>query len=343
RGFHAVRNQVRKFREALMDIDEKREDFQELHQLFDRGEGLMTDSLLLIQSLTSNQDDECVYWYEGNFKNFRGKTQLVLTIQAAPVDLGDDLTKGLFKELDHCILTSATIRTDSSFDYFLQRTGLNGVEFDNLKTAVFESPFLYNEQVTYYQYSSNDGQKPDVLANMIYACHQRYNKRMMVLFTSRAQLVSTYDILQRKSGGKSLPIFAQKRQSSRAGLVRGMHQSSNGILLGTNAFWEGVDLPGDLLEVLIIVKMPFDVPTEPLVKAYGNMIESEGGNRFMDYALPESVIRFRQGFGRLIRTAYDEGIFIVMDDRIVNKRYGSAFSEAIPVDMKIFNHVDSLV
>ena len=343
RGFHAVRNQVRKFREALMDIDEKREDFQELHQLFDRGEGLMTDSLLLIQSLTSNQDDECVYWYEGNFKNFRGKTQLVLTIQAAPVDLGDDLTKGLFKELDHCILTSATIRTDSSFDYFLQRTGLNGVEFDNLKTAVFESPFLYNEQVTYYQYSSNDGQKPDALANMIYACHQRYNKRMMVLFTSRAQLVSTYDILQRKSGGKSLPIFAQKRQSSRAGLVRGMHQSSNGILLGTNAFWEGVDLPGDLLEVLIIVKMPFDVPTEPLVKAYGNMIESEGGNRFMDYALPESVIRFRQGFGRLIRTAYDEGIFIVMDDRIVNKRYGSAFSEAIPVDMKIFNHVDSLV
>jgi len=97
-----------------------------------------------------------------------------------------------------------------------------------------------------------------------------------------------------------------------------------------------------LLEVLIIVKMPFDVPTEPLVKAYGNMIETEGGNRFMDYALPESVIRFRQGFGRLIRTAYDEGIFIVMDDRIVNKRYGVAFGEAIPVDMKIFNRVDFL-
>ncbi|MBT3478775.1 MAG: hypothetical protein HN665_00285 [Candidatus Marinimicrobia bacterium] len=342
RCFHTVRNQVRKLREALMDIDEKREDFLELHQLFDRGEGLMTDSLLLIQSLTSNQDDDHVYWYEGNFRNYRGKTQLILTVQAAPVDLGNDLSSGLFKELNHCILTSATIRIRDSFDYFLQRTGLNGVEFDDIQTAVFESPFLYNEQVTYYQYSGSDGQKPDVLANMIYACHQRYNKRMMVLFTSRAQLVNTYDILQRKSGGKNLPIFAQKRQSSRAGLVRGMHQSPNGILLGTNAFWEGVDLPGDLLEVLIIVKMPFDVPTEPLVKAYGNMIETEGGNRFMDYALPESVIRFRQGFGRLIRTAYDEGIFIVMDDRIVNKRYGVAFGEAIPVDMKIFNRVDFL-
>jgi len=85
------------------------------------------------------------------------------------------------------------------------------------------------------------------------------------------------------------------------------------------------------------------VPTEPLVKAYGNMIETEGGNRFMDYALPESVIRFRQGFGRLIRTAYDEGIFIVMDDRIVNKRYGRTFSEAIPVDYTVFNRVDTLV
>ena len=121
-----------------------------------------------------------------------------------------------------------------------------------------------------------------------------------------------------------------------------MHQTSNGILLGTNAFWEGVDLPGDLLEILFIVKMPFDVPTEPLVKAYGDMIESQGGNRFMQYALPESVIRFRQGFGRLIRTAYDEGIFIVMDDRVINKRYGVAFSDAIPVDMKEFNRVNSI-
>ncbi len=342
RGFHEVRNQLRKFREALLDIDETREDFLELHQLFNRGEGFMTDALLLIQALTGKQDDAWVYWYEGNFKHFGGKTQLILTVQGAPVDLAGDLSAGLFKELDYCILTSATLRTGTSFDYFLQRTGLNGVEYDDLKTAVFESPFHYNEQVTYYQYSRTDGQKPDVLANLIYNCHKRYKKRMMVLFTARAHLDSTYQLLQRKQGGRELPIYAQKRQTSRMGLVRGMHQSSNGILLGTNAFWEGVDLPGDLLEILIIVKMPFDVPTEPLVKAYGNMIESEGGSRFMDYALPESVIRFRQGFGRLIRTAYDEGIFIVMDDRVVNKRYGVAFSEAIPVDMTVFSSVDEL-
>ena len=165
---------------------------------------------------------------------------------------------------------------------------------------------------------------------------------MMVLFTSRAQLESTYKLITQKKGGRDLPIFAQKRQTSRSGLVRGMHQSSNGILLGTNAFWEGVDLPGNLLEILIIVKMPFDVPTEPIVKAYGDLVEAQGGNRFMDYALPESVIRFRQGFGRLIRTTYDEGVFIVMDDRIVNKRYGTAFSDVIPVDLKRFSNINDL-
>ena len=342
KGFHTVRNQIRKMRESLLDIDETKEDFLELHQLLDRGEGFMTDTLLLIQYVTTNQDNGSVYWYEGNFKRYSGKTGLILTINAAPIDLAEDLSKSLFKSLDHCILTSATLRTETTFDYYLQRTGLNGVEFDDVKTAVFESPFHYNDQVTYYQYSGSDGQRPEVLANMILTCHERYNKRMMVLFTSRAQLEATLLILQRSSAGKALPIFAQKRQTSRIGLVRGMHQTSNGILLGTNAFWEGIDLPGNLLEILIIVKMPFDVPTEPLVKAYGDLIELQGGNRFMNYALPESVIRFRQGFGRLIRTSYDEGIFLVMDDRVINKRYGVAFSDSIPVDLIPFKELNEL-
>jgi Rad3-related DNA helicase len=220
--------------------------------------------------------------------------------------------------------------------------GLNSFEFDDISSKVFESPFSYSDQVTYYQYSGNDGQRPDIIAKTILHCHKKFNKRMMVLFTSRAQLDNTHQILKQISRSEHLPIFAQKRQTSRLGLIRGMGQVSNGILLGTNAFWEGVDLPGDLLEILIIIKMPFDVPTEPTVKAYGSMVESQGGNSFMDYALPESVIRFRQGFGRLIRTQYDDGIFIVMDDRIINKRYGIAFSETIPVQMQVFQRFNDI-
>ena len=342
KGYHFIRNNIRKLRELLLDIDETREDFLELHQLLDRGEGSISDTLSLIQLITTNQQYNNVYWYEGSFKHFNGKTQLVITVNMSPIDLSEDLASNLFKPINHCLLTSATIRTDMTFDYYLNRTGLDRVEFDDVVTAVFESPFHYNDQVTYYQYSRSDGQSPETLASIIFNCHKRYNKRMMVLFTSRAQLESTYKLITQKKGGRDLPIFAQKRQTSRSGLVRGMHQSPNGILLGTNAFWEGVDLPGDLLEILIIVKMPFDVPTEPIVKAFGDLVEAQGGNRFMDYALPESVIRFRQGFGRLIRTTYDEGIFIVMDDRIVNKRYGTAFSDVVPVDLKRFSNLEDL-
>ena len=342
RSYHLVRNNVRRMRELLLDIDETKEDFLELHQLLDRSDEYVTDTLNLIQNTTTNQQYENVYWYEGNFKHFDGNTQFILSVNMSPIDISEDLSSGIFKTVNHCLLTSATLRTDLSFDYYLKRTGLDRVEFDDVNTAIFESPFHYNDQVKYYQYAGSDGQNPEVLAKLIIDCHKKYNKRMMVLFTSRALLEKTYDLIIKQSGGRDLPIFAQKRQTSRSGLIRGMHQKSNGILLGTNAFWEGVDFPGDLLEILIIVKMPFDVPTEPIVKAFGNLIEGQGGNRFMDYALPESVIRFRQGFGRLIRTSYDEGIFIVMDDRIINKRYGRAFSDVIPVDLNRFTNINSI-
>ena len=341
-ALHSLRNHVRKLREDLLDIDETREDFIELHQLFDRSEGSLSDILILTESITSNQNKEYVYWYEGNFRTISGATQLILTVNMAPIQPGIELANSIFKSIDFCILTSATLRTKLSFDYFLNRVGLDSVEFDDVSSTVYESPFSYNDQVTYFQYAGNDSQRPDIIAKTILHCHRKFNKRMMVLFTSRAQLDNTSQLLRQLSHKADLPIFAQKRQTSRMGLIRGMKQVKNGILLGTNAFWEGVDLPGDLLEVLMIIKMPFDVPTEPTVKAYGKMIEERGGNSFMDYALPESVIRFRQGFGRLIRTTYDEGIFIVMDDRIINKRYGISFSESIPVQMQVFRHIDDI-
>ena len=341
-ALHSLRNHIRKLREDLLDIDETREDFIELHQLFDRSEGSLSDILILTESITSNQNKEYVYWYEGNFRTISGATQLILTVNMAPIQPGIELANSIFKSIDFCILTSATLRTKLSFDYFLNRVGLDSVEFDDVSSTVYESPFSYNDQVTYFQYAGNDSQRPDIIAKTILHCHRKFNKRMMVLFTSRAQLDNTSQLLRQLSSKADLPIFAQKRQTSRMGLIRGMKQVKNGILLGTNAFWEGVDLPGDLLEVLMIIKMPFDVPTEPTVKAYGKMIEERGGNSFMDYALPESVIRFRQGFGRLIRTTYDEGIFIVMDDRIINKRYGISFSESIPVQMQVFRHIDDI-
>ena len=181
-----------------------------------------------------------------------------------------------------------------------------------------------------------------MIGDLVYHLHKSLSKRIMVLFTSIKALTDTARHLHAKPGGRDLPLFAQVRGASRPAIIKGMHQHPNGILFGTNSFWEGIDLPGDLLEILILVKLPFDVPSEPLVKSYSDFINKMGGNSFMDYSLPEAAIRFRQGFGRLIRTTYDAGKFICLDNRIVVKRYGEIFSQSLPVDMTIFSEMDSI-
>ena len=202
----------------------------------------------------------------------------------------------------------------------------------------------YQEQVIYHQYSGsreivND---PSSIGDLVYHLHKVLSKRIMVLFTSINTLTSTATYLREKPDGRTLPLFAQIKGASRPAIIKGMHQKSNGILFGTNSFWEGVDLPGDLLEILILVKLPFDVPNEPLVKSYSEYINRQGGNSFMEYNLPEAAIRFRQGFGRLIRTSFDSGRFICLDNRIVLKRYGRIFSDSLPIEIEPFSQMDSI-
>ena len=163
---------------------------------------------------------------------------------------------------------------------------------------------------------------------------------MMVLFTSYRLLEGTYRYLRTFSSGQELPLFAQVYGTSRWAILKGMHDTENGILMGTSAFWEGVDLPGNLLEILVITKLPFDVPTEPIVKAYSAALSEQGSNSFMEFSVPECIIKLRQGFGRLIRTTHDEGIFVVLDDRVVTKRYGRHFMDAIPVRMTVVDSLD---
>ena len=121
-----------------------------------------------------------------------------------------------------------------------------------------------------------------------------------------------------------------------------IRDSKNALLFGTNSFWEGVDLPGELLEILIVVKLPFDVPSDPLIKSYSNYLDVNGVNSFMNYSVPECAVRFRQGFGRLIRTTYDSGIFISLDNRLVTKRYGEVILNNIPTDPIIFSDFSTI-
>ena len=231
---------------------------------------------------------------------------------------------------------------DESFDYFFSRTGLNSIEIEKVFSGVFPSPFHYEDQVKYFQYAGGNGQDPVLQASLIYNLHKKHNKRILALFTSKYALNNVYQELRKKPGSRDLPIFAQLRGSSRHAIIQGMHRTKNGILLGTNAFWEGIDLPGELLEILILAKLPFGVPSEPVIKAYSNLLQSLDKNPFLEFNVPECVIKFRQGFGRLIRTSQDVGAFFVMDERVVKKRYGTSFSDSIPVRMDPFSNLNEI-
>ncbi|NQU27895.1 MAG: hypothetical protein HQ528_06375 [Candidatus Marinimicrobia bacterium] len=330
----------------LQRIDKDSGDYLDLIQVFDQSRQQLSEISEILTMVTGNQQKDWVYWLAGRYRSFGRKTpELALNICAAPIDVSNDLLTNLFGVLDSAVLTSATLRIDDSFDYFLGRTGLDSVELTNVVTKELSSPFDYNVQVKYLQLAGNPNGSKDhgYIAELIYQLHKHHDKRMMVLFTSWAMLNGCYAALRQKPEGRDLPIFAQRSSVSRFSLIKGMAESPNGILLGTNAFWEGVDLPGELLEILIITKLPFDVPTEPLIKAYAEMLNAEGRNSFLEYSVPEAVIKFRQGFGRLIRTTYDDGIFIVLDDRIVSKRYGSFFRDVIPTPMSVFHNVHELL
>ena len=333
---------LEKFNSLLTSKDPEKDDYPELFQAFQKHVDLLTGSLHNISSLFLEQLDNWIYWKEGQFKLDKNRiNQLHLSLHACPVDISEPLSKLLFKRIDHCILTSATLRVDDTFEYFSRRTGLDKLTSKSIKSAQYLSPFYYDDQVTYLQYggNANISNNPEAIASIIYKSHKSNNRRIMALFTSRNALINT-DAKLRLLGGNDLPLFSQKNNVSRQSMISGMRNTTNGILLGTSSFWEGVDFPGDLLEVLVITKIPFDVPTEPSIKAYSEMIDQSGGNSFMEYSIPEAVIKFRQGFGRLIRTISDEGTFMNLDNRVLTRSYGRHFSDAIPVTMKVFTNLD---
>ena len=342
-SFEKIYSVLEKIKHAVLKIDSSRSDYPILHNFLDQGLETTTDLTNTLIHLTENQNQDWVYWLEGNYKkNGFENSNLQISLNASVIDVSKTLSHYFFKNIDNCVLTSATLKVQGSFDYFLGRTGLD--QFGDVITKEFVSPFLYNEQVSYFQYGgsreiSND---PKFIADLIIYLHETYCKRMMVLFTSIKALSDTSKIIQSSKIGKKIPLFAQIRGVSKPAIIKGMYQNPNGVLFGTNSFWEGVDLPGDLLEILVLVKLPFDVPSDPLIKSYSDYINKTGGNSFMEFSIPEAAIRFRQGFGRLIRTSYDDGKFVCLDNRIVTKRYGDIFRNSLPVDMRTFSGVDTI-
>ncbi len=248
-----------------------------------------------------------------------------ISLHAAPLHVGDLVRQHLFDQKESVIFTSATLRTDNSFDYIKDRLGAwdiaelsVGSPFDyHHSTLVFVPTNIPEPNTVGFQKSFEE-----TLINLAVAT----NGRVLVLFTAYSHLRNTASGVRQPLADHDIVVYQQGTGSSRRQLLENFRTADKAILLGTRSFWEGVDVPGNDLSVVVIAKIPFAVPSDPIFQARSETFD----DAFSQYSIPEAILHFRQGFGRLIRTRDDRGVVVVMDKRVLTKRYGSAFLESLP-------------
>ena len=248
----------------------------------------------------------------------------MVTLAVAPLYVNEILEKALLHRQRSAIFTGATLRTGSGFRFIRDRLGLWDVTATNV-----ESPFDYKSSTLLYLPTNlpapNHPNYQQAVEQAIVEAAEATGGRTLVLFTSHAHLRATADAIRAPLDRLGITVL-QHGTSSRNRLLREYRQTEKAVLLGTRSFWEGIDLPGAELSCLLMVRLPFAVPSEPLVAARSADLEDP----FTDYTLPDAILRFRQGFGRLIRRATDRGVIVMLDSRLWQKEYGRAFMESLP-------------
>jgi ATP-dependent DNA helicase DinG len=290
----------------------------------------------LRRALAPPPDDDSVRWIE-----VRGRERSV-AVSSVPLDLAPILREDLFRRLDSAIVTSATLTASTGqvaedarrFDFLCARLGLTDPDL-RPTTAVFDSPFHYESQSLLA--IPSDVPAPNIDADghrravtrIVLDVAEASDGGLFVLFTSHREVRQLTNELRARGVERRWPLLVHGDESRDLLLAR-FREAGQAILLGTASFWEGVDVPGDALRGLVIAKLPFRVPTEPVTAAQCESIEAKGGDPFTEYMLPHASLRLKQGFGRLIRTSTDRGVVVIADPRIVTKRYGRGLLEALP-------------
>ena len=274
-----------------------------------------------LKELIARPSDGGIYWVEEVRR--RGYTDL--SVHAAPLHVGPLVRKYLLEKLRTVIMTSATLRVEGSFDYLRER-----LSADDVAELAVGSPFDYPSAALLTV--ANDLPEPgkpgyqQAIDRALIALLKATEGRALVLFTAYSQLKVTAQAITGPLAAEDILVYAQGSGSSRAQLLDNFRKGERTVLLGTRSFWEGVDVPGEALSCLVIVKLPFDVPDDPVVAARAETYD----NPFNQYMVPEAILRFLQGFGRLIRTYTDQGVVVVLDRRVISKRYGARFLNSLP-------------
>ncbi len=286
---------------------------------------------LLKQFIEPAEDVNKVRWIEAHKLKVLTNIHLV----SADLDVSTALVKSLFSQFPTIVLCSATLTSNQCFTFVRQRLGLTPALLAQrtITESIYESPFNYQKQALLavpidMPLPSHPDFNQAVHEN-IWQAIQTSRGNAFVLFTSYNMLQNCYEALAKKLEEQRYVIFKQG-DDNRQSLLEKFKKTERSVLLGTDSFWEGVDVVGDALRCVIIVKLPFKVPTEPLVQARAEAITAQGGDPFFEYAVPHAIVKFKQGFGRLIRNRWDRGCIVCLDTRLVLKNYGKLFLNSLP-------------
>ena len=306
-------SEIKRGLSALRAAMAKRPWTEEIAALVHRTQELGGD----LEFILSQGDTQYVYWCET-----RGRG---VFLRASPIDVWQELDRRLYPRLETMVFTSATLSTHGGFDYFRERLGIGKAE-----ELILPSPFDLQQQMVLYlppglpEPSAADF--PQAAAKEIEAILAITKGRAFVLFTSYKNMREVYGMLKGKLPYRILIQGEEPRHL----LLEEFKQDVSSVLFATGSFWEGVDVPGEALSCVIIDKLPFDPPTEPVTQARIERIAGQGGNPFYQYQIPAAIITLKQGLGRLIRSTEDHGVLSILDSRIVTKEYGKLFLQSLP-------------
>lgn len=285
------------------------------------------EELRKLEELLTPDKEGFIYWVEP-------ATAAGVALKAAPLEVGPQLREVLFRR-KNTIVTSATLALGGRFEHIAHKLGLDEGEYEAL---LLPTPFQLQRQVSAVVVTGtpdpNDREFPASLAQGVEMLTRGLRRKTLVLFTSHEALRRVESVLRAPLEERGIRLLAQGLDGGQRQVKAGFQEVGPAVLLGTASFWEGVDFPGEELEILIMARLPFMVPTDPLVEAMGERMQAEGLDPFRHYQLPEALIRFRQGFGRLIRRLGDRGLFVVVDPRLQSRAYGARFKESVGVPFR---------
>ncbi len=278
-----------------------------------------------LDMLIRQNDPNYVYWIEISSRNYPPR----IVLNATPANVNQMLQEQLFSEKNSVVMTSATLSTNRNFGYFKARVGI-----DACRELLVHSPFNFKKQVQLHIPKGMPDPKSSEFTTSVIDKIRHYLKlthgKAFVLFTSYRMMDEVYDAVVPDLVAIGVTSFKQGGELSRTDMLQAFREDTDSVLFGTSSFWEGVDVRGEALSNVIITRLPFEVPTHPVMEARVKQIKESGGDEFSEFSLPEAILRLKQGFGRLIRTTNDKGIVVILDPRVKTRSYGKAFLRSLP-------------